>query len=54
MPAGKGICQKNRSAKLLKENGMNDVIYAIVTYENGAIACMGSLLDTSGKFTYDY
>ena len=25
---------------LLKENGMNDVIYAIVTYENGAIACM--------------
>jgi len=33
------VFAKNRSV-LLKENGMNDVIYAIVTYENGAIACM--------------
>lgn len=33
------VFAKSRSV-LLKENGMNDVIYAIVTYENGAIACM--------------
>ena len=33
------VFAKNRSV-LLKENGMNDVIYAIVTYENGAIACI--------------
>lgn len=33
------VVAKNRSV-LLKENGMNDVIYAIVTYENGAIACL--------------
>lgn len=33
------VYAKNRSV-LLKENGMNDVIYALVTYENGAIACM--------------
>lgn len=33
------VFARNRSV-LLKENGMNDVIYAIVTYENGAIACM--------------
>lgn len=33
------VFAKNRSV-LLKENGMNDVIYAIVTYENGAVACM--------------
>lgn len=33
------VVAKSRSV-LLKENGMNDVIYAIVTYENGAIACL--------------
>lgn len=33
------VFAKSRSV-LLKENNMNDVIYAIVTYENGAIACM--------------
>ena len=33
------VFAKARSV-LLKENGMNDVIYAIVTYENNAIACM--------------
>ena len=33
------VFAKNRSV-LLKENGMNDVIYALVTYENGAVACM--------------
>ncbi|EIA21591.1 Gfo/Idh/MocA family protein [Listeria fleischmannii] len=33
------VFAKSRSV-LLKENGMNDVIYAIVTYENGAIACL--------------
>lgn len=33
------VFAKNRSV-LLKEQGMNDVIYAIVTYENGAIACL--------------
>ena len=33
------VFAKNRSV-LLKENGMNDVIYAIVTYANGAIACI--------------
>jgi len=33
------VFARNRSV-LLKENGMNDVIYAIVTYENGAIACL--------------
>lgn len=33
------VFAKSRSV-LLKENGMNDVIYAIVTYANGAIACM--------------
>ncbi|MBS4206681.1 Gfo/Idh/MocA family oxidoreductase [Bacillus sp. FJAT-50079] len=33
------VFAKSRSV-LLKEQGMNDVIYAIVTYENGAIACL--------------
>ncbi len=33
------VFAKSRSV-ILKENGMNDVIYAIVTYENGAIACL--------------
>lgn len=33
------VFAKGRSV-LLKENNMKDVIYAIVTYENGAIACM--------------
>lgn len=33
------VFARSRSV-LLKENGMNDVIYAIVTYENGAIACL--------------
>jgi len=33
------VFAKNRSV-LLKENNMNDVIYAIVTYENDAIACL--------------
>ncbi|WP_088810330.1 MULTISPECIES: Gfo/Idh/MocA family protein [Listeria] len=33
------VFAKSRSV-LLKESGMNDVIYAIVTYENGAIACL--------------
>lgn len=33
------VFAKSRSV-LLKENGMNDVIYAIVTYENDAIACL--------------
>lgn len=33
------VIAKSRSV-LLKEYGMNDVIYAIVTYENGAIACL--------------
>ena len=33
------VFAKSRSV-LLKENNMNDVIYAIVTYENGAIACL--------------
>lgn len=33
------VFAKNRSV-MLKENGMNDVIYALVTYANGAIACM--------------
>ncbi|AEE92232.1 Oxidoreductase domain protein [Tepidanaerobacter acetatoxydans Re1] len=33
------VFAKARSV-LLKENSMNDVIYAIVTYENNAIACM--------------
>lgn len=33
------VFAKGRSV-LLKENGMKDVIYAIVTYENGAIACL--------------
>lgn len=33
------VFARNRSV-LLKEHGMNDVIYAIVTYENGAIACL--------------
>lgn len=33
------VFAKSRSV-LLKEQKMNDVIYAIVTYENGAIACL--------------
>lgn len=33
------VFAKSRSV-LLKEYGMNDVIYAIVTYESGAIACL--------------
>lgn len=33
------VFAKSRSV-LLKEHGMNDVIYAIVTYESGAIACL--------------
>lgn len=33
------VFAKGRSV-LLKEHGMQDVIYAIVTYENGAIACL--------------
>lgn len=33
------VYAKARSV-LLKEYGMDDVIYALVTYENGAIACM--------------
>lgn len=33
------VFAKSRSV-LLKEQGMNDVIYALVTYENGAIACL--------------
>lgn len=33
------VFAKSRSV-LLKENDMDDVIYAIVTYENGAIACL--------------
>ncbi|MEK5036510.1 Gfo/Idh/MocA family protein [Sporosarcina sp. FSL K6-3457] len=33
------VFAKNRSV-LLKEQGMSDVIYALVTYENGAIACL--------------
>lgn len=33
------VFARNRSV-LLKENNMDDVIYAIVTYENGAIACL--------------
>ena len=33
------VFARNRSV-LLKENHMNDVIYAIVTYENVSIACM--------------
>jgi len=33
------VFARNRSV-LLKENGMSDVIYAIMTYENGAIACL--------------
>lgn len=33
------VFAKNRSV-LLKEQGMNDVIYALVTYENGAVACL--------------
>lgn len=33
------VVAKNRSV-LLKENNMNDVIYALVTYANGAIACL--------------
>ena len=33
------VTAKSRSV-LLKDYGMNDVIYAIVTYENGAIACL--------------
>lgn len=35
----KSVVAKSRSV-LLKEHNMNDVIYAIVTYENGAIACL--------------
>lgn len=33
------VFAKGRSV-LLKEHGMKDVIYAIVTYENGAVACL--------------
>lgn len=33
------VVAKNRSV-LLRESKMNDVIYALVTYENGAIACL--------------
>ena len=33
------VFARNRSV-LLKEHGMNDVIYAIVTYENGVVACL--------------
>ena len=33
------VFAKGRSV-LLKEHGMDDVIYAILTYENGAIACL--------------
>lgn len=33
------VFAKNRSV-LLKDHDMDDVIYAIVTYENGAIACL--------------
>src|SRR5699024_2364201 len=33
------VFAKGRSV-LLKEHGMQDVIYAILTYENGAIACL--------------
>ena len=33
------VFAKARSV-LLKEYGMNDVIYALVTYENGAVACL--------------
>ena len=33
------VFAKSRSV-LLKEHGMDDVIYAILTYENGAIACL--------------
>ncbi len=33
------VFAKGRSV-LLKEHGMKDVIYALVTYENGAVACL--------------
>lgn len=33
------VYAKSRSV-MLKDYGMNDVIYALVTYENGAIACL--------------
>ena len=33
------VIAKNRSV-MLKEYGMNDVIYALVTYENGVVACL--------------
>ncbi|WP_188455488.1 Gfo/Idh/MocA family protein [Virgibacillus oceani] len=37
--APKKVFAKGRSV-LLKEHNMQDVIYAIITYENGAIACL--------------
>jgi len=48
------VFAKSRSV-LLKENGMNDVIYAIVTYENGAIACLEAcwVLPESSPTTID-